>query len=313
MMASMRLVILGNTEDAKHQILVLCPKKAESAVRSYYAIDLVQWLCRPGKLGCLDFEVVVVGNSPTPSTATDSFQVYCYQNSARHMRSTHAWATRIKVQQLGTDHCAAMGGFVRTVTNSAEDTIYGLTVGHIHSSGGSADEHSCQENLLSSTFRSPRNIDPVQIGATWEKLHNTVAGCSGTWVTKRIQHRCQVFGHLVAKDLQGDLWVVPMIDNLADIGRELDASQVEIPSPNQVIEHFSRPASGIQEAPASTQDSENIYFDFDGHINTNLKLEDIKTKDEQSQVAAPSSSSNRAGQNASQPSGSSGRTTEYRW
>ena len=63
-------------------------------------------------------------------------------------------------------------------------------------------------------------------------------GTSGTWVVQWAGLVCRVFGHLIAEDPLGDVYMVPMTDILKDIEFELYALRVEVPTTHEDVDHY---------------------------------------------------------------------------
>ncbi|KAF3042052.1 hypothetical protein E8E11_004462 [Didymella keratinophila] len=123
----------------------------------------------------------------------------------------------------------AAGGGTRTYVTSTVSTTESVSLGY------------------NSTLKGKISGDPVMVllptGDEFVFVHiieleDTKAyleGTSGTWVVKMADETCQVFGHVIAEDPLGDVYMVPIADVLEDIRLELNAQAVEVPHSGQIF------------------------------------------------------------------------------
>jgi hypothetical protein len=114
-------------------------------------------------------------------------------------------------------------------------------------------------------------------------------GDSGGWVVDEISH--EVYGHLIAADLFGDGYVVPLLDSLEDIKERLGAQLVDFPPSNDqsAAGQTSRSRGPIVSTAWESSQLSNKAKISERHQKPMVLIDDLISSDNDNQFSSSSS------------------------
>ncbi|KAK1497159.1 hypothetical protein CCUS01_13198 [Colletotrichum cuscutae] len=247
-----RSMILGTAaENAHEHIVVLCPSQLLDTINEFFAkTKIIKELCEPSYQ--IPFiSIIVEGREPRMMAqllhSVMAMGPHPQSLDDVYMPGTQSLSGQFIVAKdtLSIAIIATCGGMIKVVDKTGKTMLYGMTAGHVFNDANSQitqdldnevemidAPHSTKPGLLSS--------EPTRIllgaGDAFTQAYiltldegEVRSGDSGAWVVGSSSH--DVFGHIVARDMFGDAYVVPLDQTFNDIRTSMDATSVQLASP----------------------------------------------------------------------------------
>ncbi|RYP56855.1 hypothetical protein DL771_011559 [Monosporascus sp. 5C6A] len=242
---SVRFGYLGTSErDVKPSIIVFCCEEKSKRVGKFFKKSLAKDLCHPPNGDFPTFEVYVVESRPYPRLRKIDVEVQIATPELalgnRDVETFCGAPIRFLSEASSKQLYATLGGLIMVSVHDSDPKFFGMTAGHLLENWSSVRESELasdsddveSDNSDSSEDDTDRN--PLQYTDEHTDSWNftVVNGDSGSWIVD--PESFEVFGHVVASDILGDVYVVPICDAFKDIKECLGCSSVTLPTADDI-------------------------------------------------------------------------------